>query len=435
MSSAVLHDTHRASDAGGDATTDTAPDVPQLLQRLQTFQLRADLDARNIAQLRQQNKELEDALKTERGASEKHAEALMRIARTCDNRVDEMKAQHAAAMILKDTTIAKLEDAAITLQARHAADMKVKDITIAKLEGAAAAMDARLEEMKAENAALKAANAALEAQVALLSAQTTAQLTDIRNGVAALQVLLPSLPPPPLLSLASLTFDCNWCSGACGTTWKVAFDAAKGVRAHVTHPGRGHLTLRSAAPLPRRPTLSAYRVVIETYSRSDSCYLGFVPSHHHHQARAGAAAAAAVAAVTPSEGRHISEYGGWAVSVHAASAGAPTRGWTVMQPSSRGAAGDALGTSDFATTTKVPPVAPGGAVEFAVDYAAGTCRLSFYTPEAVAGGFAEMPHAKMELRFVATADPARSVPTLADSGVELYPVVLTSTAGAIYRFA
>jgi hypothetical protein len=41
-------------------------------------------------------------------------------------------------------------------------------------------------------------------------------------------------------------------------------------------------------------------------------------------------------------------------------------------------------------------------VEFAVDYAAGTCRVAFYTPEVAAGGFVEAPHAKMELRFIAT---------------------------------
>jgi hypothetical protein len=85
-------------------------------------------------------------------------------------------------------------------------------------------------------------------------------------------------------------------------------------------------------------------------------------------------------------------------------------------------------------------VAPGGAVEFAVDFAAGTCRVAFYTPAAVEGGFVEAPHAKMELRFVATETPqyrlARPVPTLADSGVELYPATATDDpVGAIWRFA
>jgi hypothetical protein len=79
-------------------------------------------------------------------------------------------------------------------------------------------------------------------------------------------------------------------------------------------------------------------------------------------------------------------------------------------------------------------------VEFAVDYAAGTCRVAFYTPTAVAGGFVQAPHAKMEMRFVATeADtpskiPARPVPTLADSRVELFPAATTGSEGAIWRF-
>jgi hypothetical protein len=65
--------------------------------------------------------------------------------------------------------------------------------------------------------------------------------------------------------------------------------------------------------------------------------------------------------------------------------------------------------------------------------------VAFYTPAAVMGGFAEAPNEKMELRFVATDAevglPARPVPTLADSGVELHPAAETSYAGATWRFA
>jgi hypothetical protein len=70
-------------------------------------------------------------------------------------------------------------------------------------------------------------------------------------------------------------------------------------------------------------------------------------------------------------------------------------------------------------------VPAGSAVEFAVDYAAAACRVAFYTPAAVAGGFVEAPHARMELYFVPTvADdarqlPARPIPTRAGAGVEL----------------
>jgi hypothetical protein len=76
-----------------------------------------------------------------------------------------------------------------------------------------------------------------------------------------------------------------------------------------------------------------------------------------------------------------------------------------------------------------------------VDYAAGTCRVAFYTPAAVVDGFVEAPHARMELRFVPTvADdakqlPARPVPTLANSDMKLYPAVATFLAGGIWRFA
>jgi hypothetical protein len=111
-----------------------------------------------------------------------------------------------------------------------------------------------------------------------------------------------------------------------------------------------------------------------------------------------------------------------------------------LKPSSGAAGGNTTGddTSAYATTSKVPPVRPGSALQFAVDYAAGTCRVAFYTPAAVAGGFVAAPHAKMELRFVATgvkaAVPARPVPTRSYSGVELYPAACTVGAGAIWRF-
>jgi hypothetical protein len=45
------------------------------------LELQAALDAQNIAELRKQNKQLENALDVERRSGEKHAEALMRIAR------------------------------------------------------------------------------------------------------------------------------------------------------------------------------------------------------------------------------------------------------------------------------------------------------------------------------------------------------------------
>jgi hypothetical protein len=107
------------------------------------------------------------------------------------------------------------------------------------------------------------------------------------------------------------------------------------------------------------------------------------------------------------------------------SVGNVNKGWTVLAPAD----------GAYATTSKVPAVPAGGAVEFALDYVAGTCRVAFYTPAAVEGGFVEAPYAKMELLFVATERPSRPIPTLADSGVDLYPAATTIEAGAIWRFA
>jgi hypothetical protein len=61
----------------------------------------------------------------------------------------------------------------------------------------------------------------------------------------------------------------------------------------------------------------------------------------------------------------------------------------------------------------------------------------------VAGGFAEAPYAKMELRFIATEAgdvpgwgvlPARVVPTEVESTVELHPAVAVGSHGAAWRF-
>jgi hypothetical protein len=413
--------------------------------RPRTLELQATLDAQHIAILQKANKELEDALKTEQARAEKHADALMHIARTCDDRNSELKDQHAAALCVKDTLIARVEQEKAALQAANAA-------ILAKLEGAAAAKDVILTEVRTQNAALqteiaalKVENVALKAEVRVLQAQATSKLADLHTAVAALHALL--LPPPPLLLVAPMTFDRKWCTAVCGKTWKVDFGAPSSMRAHITQEGAGCLTLRSAAPLPRRSSspqalaaadgrqqdqLPAYRVVVDAYGRGQQCRLGFIPSH-----LVGARAGAAADRVFPVEGHAIWAYGGWSVEVRALAAGICGPGWIVLQPS-RGAAGEALvdDTSAYATTSKIPPVPASSAVEFAVDYVASTCRVAFYTPAAVAGGFVDAPYAKMELRFVATADvPARTVPTLADSGVELYPAADSLNDGAVWRFA
>jgi hypothetical protein len=171
--------------------------------------------------------------------------------------------------------------------------------------------------------------------------------------------------------------------------------------------------------------LPAYRIVVEAYCRFPGCYLGFLPSHY-------VCAGAAAAVIPVADDCVISGYGGWYIIIFPAQVGGISDGWTALEPSG----------GAYATTSEVPPVPAGSAVEFAVDYAAGTCRAAFYTPAAVAGGFLEAPYAKMELRFVATTStvdddrtiPARPVPTPTDSGVELYPAVATHDMGSIWRF-
>jgi hypothetical protein len=188
-------------------------------------------------------------------------------------------------------------------------------------------------------------------------------------------------------------------------------------------------------------------VVIEAYPApvdgkiTHWCNVGFVPSHRQTDG----------ATITPVVGHNIHQFGGWWFEVspeEATNYGEVVHGWTPLRPCGAAAGDDAAAadTSAYATTDVAPPVPAGGAVELAVDYAAGTCRVAFYTPAAVAGGFGEAPHAKMELRFVATAAeddvpdwgavPARSVPTVAaDSRVWLHPAVGAGYSGAVWSFA
>jgi hypothetical protein len=256
-------------------------------------------------------------------------------------------------------------------------------------------------------------------------------------------------PPPPLRAVELLPaaepplrpqFDRAWCVAVSADGWMVRVDAGAGdMRAKVLQNGSGDCTLRSAAPLPslgpsprvgpgrQQQQLPACRIIVEAYSGDKYCYLGLVP---------GGVAATAVAPTRVQYAIH--NYGGWSIAVAPSRAGAVHRnrlfsGWKVIPPVA----------SIYATTAEVPPVPEGGAVEFAVDYSEGTCRVAFYTRAAVAGGFVEAPHAKMELRFVATATgeadgrpiPARTVPTAADSVMALYPAAETYGRGSIWCFA
>jgi hypothetical protein len=421
------------------------------LQRLEACEARVDVQERQIEMLQKQIAETEAALKLELARGEKHAEALMHIARTCDERTSEMKEQRAALRV-KDAAMAKMEATLLELTASHAAaitnlEAGQKD-AITKLEVQHSDAITKIEGQH------KDAITKLEAEIAALKAQAASTLSEILAAVTtgAMEILpvrpdrrqfvewrVGGIPPPP----APPQFDRAWCAAVCAGSWKADVDAATGdARANVTHKGgSAFLTLRSATPLPRGPPPRfgsgreqqhpTFRVVVEAYGRPGLCRLGFLPSHAMH----GGDEATAVA---PKPGHGIANYGGWCIKVHASRAEDVSNpvltGWTVIPP----------GESAYATTDEVPPVPAGGAVEFAVDYAAGTCRVAFYTPAAAAGGFVEVAHAKMELRFEATtagkdwngrAVPVRSVPTAEDSRVALYPAVEAYDHGNVWRFA
>jgi hypothetical protein len=398
----------------------------------------------------------------------------------------DLEASHAATAGATDAAIADMKDqltklvksqdaAVVALHAAHASDAAAKDACIEKLEqkleAATAIKDATIFELRISLATLKATHAA---DIIARDVATAYQHANLETDVAALKAPCSAVTSKSALDIHPLRcdhrqfstlhvgpvpgdeFDTAWCAAACGGEWEVDIDPATRTRAHVTCRGESTcLTLRGAAPLPRRvlsavtaspqQQLPSYRVIIEGYSQDcrGFCYVGLVPSC----GREGAGTE--IAATAGDDDGDIYMYGGWRIRVCASLRGSVHTktlysGWTVMHPCRDGAGDgdcDTPGdTSAYATTDEVPPVPPGGAVELAVDYAAGTCRVAFYTPEAVAGGFVEPPHAKMELRFVATEAagriPARSVPTAdAGSGVQLYPAMMACGVGAIWRFA
>jgi hypothetical protein len=196
-------------------------------------------------------------------------------------------------------------------------------------------------------------------------------------------------------------------------------------------------------------------VVIEAYpaavdgKNTQFCNVGFLPSHTSTDS-------APIIPVVGLSIRHfgdICHYGGWWFQVHpterrelTTSIASTLFGWKPLSPRAVSAGEAAAADSSiYATTDAPPPVPAGSAVELAVDYAADTCRVAFFTPEAVADGFEEAPYAKMELRFVATAAarrvlnwgaiPERAVPTAAaDNLIQLYPAVSAGYAGTVCRF-
>jgi hypothetical protein len=169
-------------------------------------------------------------------------------------------------------------------------------------------------------------------------------------------------------------------------------------------------------PHPPRGTTASFRIIIEDYGDNNYCTIGFVPGD-----------------AEPVVGREICEYGGWYISV-APSHPRRLLGSCAFAPLL--APDDAH--ADASEFTMIPPVPPGAAVEFAVDYTAHTCRVAFYAL-AKARDFTAPPDDKMELRFLPTeeygANPARSDPTTAGGTcVALYPAVGMLWAGGIASF-
>jgi hypothetical protein len=186
-----------------------------------------------------------------------------------------------------------------------------------------------------------------------------------------------------------------------------------GACAEVTRRGYNKLTLRGAASLPPAPGAAAsFRITVEDYGESEYCTLGFVPD-----------------GATPVLGGEICEYGGWYIFV------LPSRPHPLLYSCAFALLSvDDADANDF----MIPPVPPGTAVEFSVDYTAHTCRVVFYDPEN-ARNFSAPPDAIAVLRFVPreeyATDPARPDPTATDTCVALFPAVTMTGVGARVSFA
>jgi hypothetical protein len=291
------------------------------LQRLEACEARAELQERHIELLQKQVSETDAILKLELARGEKHAETLMHIARTCDERTSEMREQHAAALRVKDVATTKMENHIAALQVENAA-LKAKHVDLTASHVAAKEVIAAL---KAENTALKAQAASTLAEIHAAVTTGAMEILPVRfDSRLFVEWRVGGIPPPP-----PPQFDRAWSAAVSVGGWKADVDAAAGdTRATVTQNGWGFCTLRGAAPLPRGPTtrvgpcggqrLPAYRVIVEAYGWRDGedewCRLGFVPSQKIH--RGGAATA-----IAPQVEYGIQNYGGWAIVVWGSFAG------------------------------------------------------------------------------------------------------------------
>jgi hypothetical protein len=291
------------------------------------------------------------------------------------NRIGGLRTSHAATVADKDAIIVGLRQNHARSQASYAAIITAKNAALAD----AKKTSAELEASHADTIAAKDALIARDKQRPVELQHSTIPATVTSVAVLEANTARHTRGQFGAVSTSPVTFDRTWCAAACGDKWKVAIDT----RAHVTQIGEGLLTLRTADPLPRHvpsigaspQRLPAYRIIIEAYSAAGKyCHVGFVPSR-----------TPAGALVTPVVGNNIHHYGGWWFEVKAAEPcalrGPSMHGWTPMTPrAAAGAHAAAPDSSAHATTDEAPPVDAGSAIELAVDYAAGRCRVAFYTP-------------------------------------------------------
>jgi chromosome segregation ATPase len=163
--------------------------------------LQAECDAANIKLQAQRIAALEATLETEQARGEKHAEALMQIARTCDDRARELQAQHTEKLEKVEsahaTRIADKEAMIRDLKSAHGAIVASKDVVIAAGQtalielkashtAATARSDATIADLNAALAALKTENVRLSKQTTGgFGMGTAAQAKDIKTAAAA----------------------------------------------------------------------------------------------------------------------------------------------------------------------------------------------------------------------------------------------------------
>jgi hypothetical protein len=106
MSAAPPLDASRVATGINDDPNRTVSVSAGRLEELQRCETLASVHGQHVQLLQTQVSGLDAELKAARASDERHADALMHIARTCDSRADEMQAQHAAALRVKDDALA-----------------------------------------------------------------------------------------------------------------------------------------------------------------------------------------------------------------------------------------------------------------------------------------------------------------------------------------